>query len=77
MIGLAFLEEAVADVLMESRNRDEGLLSNRQIRERVGLPEREDNRDLLNIILRRMQRRGEVKPPPKDGHEQSRWELTN
>ena len=75
-IGIAFIEEAIADVLREAQEAGIGRMSNRQIRERVGLPEEERNRELLNIVLAGMVDRGEVKPYTGDRFDQQRWELS-
>ena len=76
-IGIAFIEDAIADVLTEAGEKGEGPIRVRQIRERVGLPEEDRNRHLLNSILAGMEINGEVIPPPTDSYQQNRWELAN
>ena len=69
-IGLAYLAEAVADVLQEAQDNNEGGLTAATVRERSGLPDNSYAWDTCRFVLNRLEQDGVVinnSPSPNPG----------
>ena len=71
-IGLAYLAEAVADVLQEAQDNNEGGLTAATIRARSGLPSNGYSWDTCRFVLNRLEQDGIV---VNDGLNPGSWRL--